>query len=160
MADRKRTWLSILIAAAIILGILAVAATGGWVYWVTRHVSTRVASSESADDEFARERAHFAGQQPLIDLRSGETTIERTPDAGRSSRAELNALHALAYDRETQELVRADIPFWLVRLRTLLFFVPDIGSLTVDDLERHGPGLIVDVDRTGPHGSRALVWTD
>ncbi len=35
-----------------------------------------------------------------------------------------------------------------------------MGSVTADDLERHGPGLIMDFEQTGAHGSQVLVWTD
>ena len=155
----RKTWISILIAVVIIVVVLCLAVVGGGVYIYTTHVSRQSASNESAADEFARARAKFPGQQALVDLRTGEPTVRRTQDAGRSA-GELHTLHALAFDREDGKLVRADIPFWLLRFKSKLSFLPDMGSVTVDDLERHGPGLIVDFAETGRRGGQVLVWTD
>jgi len=61
--------------------------------------------------------------------------------------------------------VRVEIPFWILRLKTRGTLV-DVGSgnidlqklrLTVDDLERFGPTLIV--DHQDMNGSRVLLWS-
>jgi nitrate reductase NapE component len=53
----RRTWVSVLIAAIIIVGILAIAAVGGTAYFFSRHIRTQFTPPESADAEFARTRA-------------------------------------------------------------------------------------------------------
>ena len=156
----KKTWISILIAAVIIVCVLVAAGIGGAVYVFTRHINTEFPSAGKAEAEIARERARFVGQQPLIDIRTGEATWHQAPDAGRLAPAALHALHVLAYDRDDGKLLHADIPFWILRFRSRLSFLPEMGSLTAGDLERHGPGLVLDAGQTGPRGGQVLVWTD
>ena len=175
MADKKKTWLSILLAAVIIVGILGVALVGSAAYWFYQHFQTQVISTESAAEEFSRERARFAGQQPLIEIRFGEPPLfHRSKDAVQQGHVELQALHALVYDPVARKLVRANIPFWLLRLapRGRVVSLPsnvdfDAGRapFTVEDLERRGPGLILDLnerdlDSHGQREGQILVWTD
>jgi hypothetical protein len=166
----KRTWISILIAAVIIVGILAVAVVGGTAFFIYRHVHTQSAVPASAEREFSEARARFAGQQPLIELRADHEPImhrERIKGATPST-AKLQAMRVLAYDEQEEKLVRVSIPFWLMRLfpSKNLSFLSDEGididtdrvRLTLEDLERRGPGLILDhKDRRGSH---VLVWTE
>jgi hypothetical protein len=132
------TWVSVLIAAVIIVGMLAVAAVGGAAFFIYRHVNTSFTPSENAQVEFTQERQ------------------------------KLESLRVLAYDRHAGKLVRVSIPFWLLRMAPSknLSFLNDNGidvdsdrvRLTVDDLERRGPGLLIDSqDR---RGSLVLVWTE
>ena len=164
MADTRKTWLSIAIAAAVVIGIFAVALIGGGAYFLHQHVQTRFIGTDTAAEEFARERARFAGQEPLIEVRPGDApAIHRSPRPGAQG-AQLQTLYALAYDADAHKLVRFNIPFWLLRLapsrHVEIFgdadFAPDTARLTLDDLERRGPGLVLDTTR---HGSQVLVWT-
>jgi hypothetical protein len=157
----KKTWISILIAVFVIAGLGAIGLVAGSAYWFSRHVSAESTSTESADAEFDRERARFAGQQPLVEFNGGRDnpTVRRLPaTAEKPPRVDMQALHARVYDPEDGKLVRADIPFWLIRLGQSFSFMPNMGSLTLEDLERHGPGLIV----TGrsDEGQQILVWID
>jgi hypothetical protein len=74
-------------------------------------------------------------------------------------------LHVVAWDPDEDKIVRATIPFWIVRLAgwkpiTLRSdeFDLDRIHLTPDDLERFGPGLIF--DHKDRQGSRVLVWAE
>jgi hypothetical protein len=167
--NKLPTWVSILIAGIIIVGILAVTVVGGAAYFIYRHVNTSFTAVEKAETEFTEARARFAGQQPLIEVRHDDEPVihrEIVAEAPMSSR-KLEALRVLAYDQRAHKLVRVSIPFWLLRLApTRHFSLNDNGfdfdsdrvRLTVDDLERRGPGLIIDTkDR---HGSHVLVWTE
>jgi len=60
MSTRK-TWVSVVIAAVIIVGVLAVSAVGGTAYFIYRHVHTQFTPTENADKQFAEARARFAG---------------------------------------------------------------------------------------------------
>jgi hypothetical protein len=80
----------------------------------------------------------------------------------------LETLRVLAYDIHAEKLVRVSIPFWLLRLAPTrhVSFLSDTGidfdsdrvRLTLDDLERRGPGLIL--DQADHRGSQVLVWTE
>ncbi|HEV8348246.1 MAG TPA: hypothetical protein VGQ16_16840 [Vicinamibacterales bacterium] len=168
---RLPTWVSVLIAAVIIVGILAVAAVGGAAFFIYRHVNTTFTPQENAEIEFTQSRARFAGQPPLIELRhDDQPIIHRELLRDVTSKRKLDALRVLAYDQHARKLVRVSIPFWLLRMAPSknLSFLNDNGinvdidservRLTLDDLERRGPGLLIDSrDR---HGSQVLVWTE
>jgi hypothetical protein len=168
--NKLPTWVSILIAGVIVVGILAVSVVGGAAYFIYRHVNTTFTATETAESEFTRARARFAGQQPLIELRrDDEPLIHREMVAEAPPTAyKLEALRVLAYDRHAGKLVRVSIPFWLLRLAPSKHFsvLDDNGfdldsdhvRLTIEDIERRGPGLIMDAkDRRGSH---VLVWTE
>jgi hypothetical protein len=181
MADKRTTWLTIALAAIVISGIVCVALVGSAAYWFYRqHFETRFVPGESATQEFQRERARFAGQRALIEIRLGREPIVHRPDPARQKSAHLQTLHALVYDPATGKLVRANIPFWLLRfsprgridLPAGARFDSDSAHFTVEDLGRHGPGLILDLnehdfdelerDRDLHPGSaiQMLVWID
>lgn len=168
---RLPTWVSVLIASVIIVGILAVAAVGGAAFFIYRHVHTTVTAQENAEIEFSQSRARFEGQPPLIELRhDDEPIVHRELLRDVTSKPKLDALRVLAYDQREGKLVRVSIPFWLLRMAPSkhLSFLNDNSinvnvdservRLTLDDLERRGPGLLIDTkDR---HGSQVLVWTE
>lgn len=171
MSNQKLpTWASILIAAVIIVGILAVAAVGGAAYFIYRHVNTTFTPIENAQVEFTQARARFDGQQPLIEIRHDDEPMIHRELITESAAAgkKLDSLRVLAYDQRARKLVRVSIPFWLLRMAPSkhLSFLGDNGidldsdrvRLTLDDLERRGPGLLIDSkDRSG---SLVLVWTE
>ena len=165
----RKTWVSVLIASVIIVGVLAAAAIGGTAFFIYRHVNTQVTSNERADVQFAEARARFAGQRPLLELRHGdEPVLHREAIPAEMPEAKLETLRVLAYDNREEKLVRVSIPFWLLRLAPTrhVSFLSDTGidfdservRLTLDDLERRGPGLIL--DQADRRGSQVLVWTE
>lgn len=169
----KKTWISILIAAVIIVGILALAVVGGTAFFIYRHVNATPASTMAADQEFTSARARFAGQPPLIEIRKGEEPLlhrELLPAERPANAPKLVSLRVLAYDDDSGKLVHVTIPFWLLRMmpsRHLSFLNDeridvDLDAervrLTLDDLERRGPGLLLDTK--DKHGSQVLVWTE
>lgn len=172
MSSKKLpTWVSVLIAAVIIVGILAVAAVGGAAFFIYRHVNTTFTETENAQVEFTQARARFEGQQPLIEIRhDDEPIIHREFIKDAMPNRKLDALRVLAYDQHARKLVRVSIPFWLLRMAPSknLSFLNDNGinvdvdsdrvRLTLDDLERRGPGLLI--DSTDRRGSQVLVWTE
>ena len=76
-----------------------------------------------------------------------------------------DALNVLAFDPENGRIVRISIPFWLLRMKMRGTTVDFNGrkmnledlQLTVSDLERFGPTLIV--DHKNSTGERVLVWS-
>ena len=167
--NTRRTWVSVLIASVLIVGILAVAAIGGTAFFIYKHVNTQFAPNEKAEAQFAEARARFAGQKPLIEIRKDdEPVLHRDVIPASLPATKLETLRVLAYDTHEEKLVRVSIPFWLLRLAPTnhVSFLNDTGidfdsdrvRLTLADLERRGPGLILDqADRRGSH---VLVWTE
>jgi hypothetical protein len=170
MSERNRkTWISVVIAAVIAVGMLAAASIGGTAFFIYRHVNTQFTPNEKADEQFAQARARFAGQRPLIELRhNDDPVLHRDTIPAEMPAAKLETLRVLAYDTHDEKLVRVSIPFWLLRMAPTrhVSFLNDTGidfdadriRLTLEDLERRGPGLILDqADRRGAH---VLVWTE
>ena len=167
--NTRKTWISVLIASVLIVGMLAVAAIGGTAFFIYQHVNTQFAPNEKAEAQFAEARARFAGQKPLIEMRKDdEPVLHRDVIPASLPATKLETLHVLAYDTHEEKLVRVSIPFWLLRLAPTnhVSFLNDTGidfdsdrvRLTLADLERRGPGLIIDhADRRGSH---VLVWTE
>ena len=166
----KRTWISVLVAAVIVVGILAVTAVGGTAYFIYRHVHTEFTPTEGADRQFADARARFAGKQPLIEMRKGsdEPVFHRETIPAAMPPEKLATLRVLAYDTRANKLVNVSIPMWLLRLAPTnkFSFMKDNGidfdsdrvHITLEDLERRGPGLLL--DQADRRGSQVLVWTE
>ncbi len=162
-AKTKKTWISVAVAAVIIVAILGVALLGTAVFVFRRHVNAQFVSAQTAQDEFQEARRRFSGQQPLIEL-----TADRHPIIHqRENAGEIQSLRILAFDPRAGKLVRMSLPFWLLRMapsRNLAVHSPDFDfddrmHLTVDDVERAGPGLILDA-RDPRNGALVLVWTE
>jgi hypothetical protein len=167
--SKQRTWISVVIAAVIVVGILAVSAVGGTAYFIYRHVHTQFVQTDSADRQFAEARNRFAGQQPLIEMRKGdEPFLHREIIPKEMPATKLDTLRVLAYDTRANKLVNVSIPMWLLRLAPTnhFSFMKDNGidfdsdrvHITLDDLERRGPGLLL--DQADRRGSQVLVWTE
>jgi hypothetical protein len=164
-AKTKKTVIAVVVSVVLILGLLAAAAIGGAVVFFRRHINAQFTSSATADTQFAAQRAKFVGQQPLIELPLGdEPVMHRSPD---NPRRELQSLHALVYDSRAEKLTHVDIPGWLlrmmsgggrIRIANLEVFDDDRDRVTLEDLERHGPGLVLDLKRG--RGTQVLVWTE
>jgi hypothetical protein len=165
----RTTWVSIAIAAVIIIGMLAATVVGGTAFFFYRHVQTQFTPSDDAAQKFADARARFAGQQPLIEIQKDDRArLHREVIPLSGSTAKLGALRVLAYDTRAGKLVNVSIPFWLIRMAPSrrLSFLSDNGidldsdrvHLTLEDLERRGPGLIL--DQADRRGSQVLVWTE
>jgi len=162
----KKTLISIVVAGVIVVAVLAIAVVGGTAMFFYRHIDAKFTAQDAADQTFAQTRARFTGQQPLIELSRDDDPIVHHPTS--ATRHEVQALHALVYDEASGKLTHVDVPGWLLRLmsgggRLRIANMDAFGDderarLTLEDLERHGPGLIMDVKRR--RGSQLLVWTE
>lgn len=164
MAGKVKTWVWIVggIVAFGILCVIAMAAAGLW--FVRSHVDIHPASTASVTDEFQAIRARFADQKPLIELDERGNVFHANTDRPASTQ-HVQTLNIMAFDPDDEKVVKMDLPFWLLRLkmRGTRF---DVGGnnidlaklrLTVEDLERYGPTLILDHKDSG--GSRVLIWS-
>jgi len=169
MAAKKRTWLWIVFGIAICMALCVVALVAGGVYFVSQHVKTELVGRMTAEEQFQSRRKQFEGQQPLIELKRAETAdvetrVHRSPESAPS--VELKTLRVLVYDGHEGRLVHVELPFWLVRLMPPgslnktggSDFSFDSDHVTVGDIERHGPGLILDAKDT--QGAQVLIWAE
>lgn len=163
MSRKVKTWVWVLVGVLVVAVLCVVAAAGIGFYMFSRHVELRTVSPTAAEDDFESVRAKFKGQKPVVELDRHGDFVRSHPVTG-SGRPAPEALNVLAFDPDDGKIVRVSIPFWLLRLKargTVDFNgnrmdLEDL-KLTVEDLERYGPALIL--DHTGENGERVLVWS-
>ena len=165
MAVRVRTWIWIIVGvvALCILGAIAMAGVG--LYLFTQHIDTHSATAASAARDFDEIKQRLSGQAPLIELDDRGRYLRSNTDRKPAATARPpESLYVLAFDPDDERVVKVSIPFWLLRLKmqgTVDFNgrkmdLEDL-KLTVEDLERFGPTLIV--DHRSASGERVLVWS-
>lgn len=165
MAGKIKAWIWV-VAAIVILGILGVVAMAGvGFYFFSQHFDTKVVSRENAGEEFEEVKARFAKQKPLIELDEHGRFLRANVDRPANPNTKVpDQLYVLAFDPGDRRIVRVNLPFWMLRLKahgTVDFNASKLDledlKLTVEDLERFGPTLIV--DHQGTSGERVLVWS-
>lgn len=166
MAGRVRTWIWVIVAIVVVctLGIVALAGVG--VYYFAQHIDTRPTTSAAAAQDFEQIKARFKTQTPLLELdERGRVLKSHTNRPAPASPRKPDALHVLAYDPDSERIVSLSIPFWLLRLKMGGTKI-QLGDnhvdlerlrLSVEDLERYGPALII--DHRSRQGERVLVWS-
>jgi hypothetical protein len=145
-----------LLAACVVI-LIGLIAYGAFFY--TRHVQIGTTQSEPARAEFAAVRQRFAGEPPLVELKLDGIQIHQR--AARSSGRKIETLHVLAWNPDDHRIVRVDIPMWLVRMKGSMPGISVLQTgpqLSAEDIERHGPGLIV--DHATPDGKQVIVWAE
>jgi hypothetical protein len=166
MAVKVKTWVWVVVGVIVvgILGIVAMAAFS--LYYVSRHVDTQEASPVVAERAFDEIRTRFAAQKPLIELTEQGELLRTNPDRPtQHTPRSPEQLNVLVFDPREGRLVRINIPFWLLRLKVGGTTVDFNGGkmdledlkLSIEDLERFGPTLIV--DHSTISGERVLVWS-
>jgi hypothetical protein len=164
MAGKVKTWVWIVVGvfALGILFVIAMAAAGLW--FVRSHVEIRPATTAAVTEDFQTIRARFASQKPLIELDERGNVFHANTDRPLST-VRVQSLNIMAFDPDEERVVRMDLPFWLLRLK-MRGGRFDVGGnnvdfaklhLTVEDLERYGPTLIL--DQKDSNGSRVLIWS-
>jgi hypothetical protein len=167
MAGKVKTWVWIVVAvvAVGILGVIMLAGVG--FYFFSQHVETEAITAEDAGTRFAEVRRRFDAERPLIELDEAGDLLRTNPARqAPADAAAPNSLYVMAYDPGDERVVRLSVPFWLLRFRKGGNARINLGGrdvdleelkLTVEDLERLGPALIL--DHLHPSGARVLVWS-
>jgi len=163
----RKTWVSIVIAALIVAAVVVVGFVAGTYVFLQSHLHGEDVEPQAARTRFEETRARFGGGTPLIELSSdGQPILHRNPTG---ERRPVNALHVMQYDARAGHVSRIDLPGWLVRALSAggrirlanLGFADEADDVqqrvTLEDLERHGPGLVLDFSR---RGNQLLVWTE
>jgi len=170
---RRNTWIAIGLVIVGAGALFCLALVGGGIFFYSRHVSHRTLDHRDALAEFENARKSLAGQTALVeipevrewrreDLGKTSVVVHRSPDAPRRP---IRTLRILAYDKREARLTSVDVPGWLLQLTTVSgrvrlsstgFFSSD--QIMLEDLERHGPGLVLET--TTNEGARVLVWSE
>jgi hypothetical protein len=167
MAGKVKAWVWVLLAI-VVIGILSVITLAGvGVYFFSRHIETRTASPAVAATAFDRVTMRFTGQKPLIEVDEHGRYLRSNTDRQAPPNVKLpNNLEVMAFDPDDGRIVHIKIPFWLLRMKMRGTTIDFNGNkmnledlkLTVEDLERFGPTLVV--DHRSPAGERVLVWSE
>jgi hypothetical protein len=158
-----RTWVKATLGVAAVIAVAMAALGGTAAYFVLRHMETRVGGEAEAVKAIEAVKTRFGERKPLVELvdpRRGDIRINR---ASEPSAAAVDTVHVINWKGETGELSRTDVPVWLMRFSTVniasqLGLAPASFRLTVADVERYGPGILVDF--ASPGSSRTLVWVE
>lgn len=166
MAVRIKTWVWVVVGIVVAGILLVIAMAGAGLYFFSQNIKHRTVSTATAATEFDSIRAQFTGQKPLIELdERGDFLRSNTDRPAPQNPKSPETLYVLAFDPDDGGLVRVAIPFWLLRMKmkgTTIDFggnhmeLEDL-KLTVEDLERFGPTLVLDQKNEG--GDRVLVWS-
>jgi hypothetical protein len=166
VAGKVKPWVWVVLGLIVTCVVAVVAIAGAGFYFFTRHIETRTVSPATASREFEEVKARFVGQKPLVELDRHGDFVRSNPDRPTSRNGRVpEELYVMAFDPDDGRVVRLKIPFWLLRLKTGGGSIDFNGrrmdledlKLSVADLERFGPTLIV--DHSGIDGKRVLVWS-
>lgn len=157
-----RTWVKATLGGVALIAVALVAFGGTAAYFVMRHMETRAGSEAEAVREIDALKARFGTRPPLIEIVDPQRADIRINRPVEPSARPVDTIHVINWKTDPGELVSTDFPLWLMRFSTLniasqLGIAPDKFRLTVSDVERYGPGIIVDYSI---QGSRVLVWVD
>jgi hypothetical protein len=158
-----RTWVKATLGgvALIVVALVALAATGA--YFVLRHMEKRAGSEADAVRAIDTVKARFGSRPPLVEIIDPQRADLRINRPVEASAPRVDTIHVINWKSDTGELIRTDVPLWLMRFSTLniasqLGIAPEKFRLTVGDVERYGPGIVVDYSSQGAF--RMLVWVD
>ena len=160
-----RRWIRIGLWIAAIGILLSVLVGGGFAVTVWRHTTITTVERPAADKEFEQLHARFPLRKPLVEIIDPgpimtDIRIHRAPP--NAPRQAVKHFQVLMYDGKNKRLVRTSAPIWWMRLSgeglAKRIGLP-VGDLTIteEDVERYGPGIIADF--SPPGGGRILVWT-
>jgi hypothetical protein len=175
MASKTPTWVWVVFGVLGFFVLLCIAVIGGGILMFRSHVHTDAVPKQAAQQQFERQRTRFAGQQPLVQVGKedlNEKVVVHRPPVTSPRHTDLQAIRVLSYDERNGQLITVDVPLWLARWalkdrgdnghgrvrfgdRSVEF---EAGDLTFEDIERHGPGLILDA--TDTQGAQVLVWAE
>lgn len=163
-----KTWIWVVVGSIFVMGIALIVVAGTGLYWVARNVDIEPATGASAAQQFEHALARFEGQRPLVEIVGDDWILLPERGAGREDTArEIDAIQVLVWEPHENKLARIRVPFWLLRLAgTGSIRLSSRNSeldfenlkITVEDIERFGPGLIL--DHTEPDEGRVLVWAE
>ena len=160
--------LSVGIGGALV--ILAVVAGAALFFY--QHRQSESASAQKAEAELRDLRARLGGQQPLVDMQERQSRAGMIAPAQRKP---LHSFHAVIFDtRGSERIVRITLPYrllhWVGRAGSGFQYLGQLTPLDdtefdnepirllLNEIERHGPGVVVDYRHA--NGGQFLAWVD
>ena len=159
-----KTWKPVVwvIAGLVVCAIVALVAVGAWFF--TSALERSHLDAAAADLSFEQVRDQFRGQEPVLLMEANRPVLARQPPSESPAR-DLQRLHMMGWDDDRQVLAHVTLPFWLVRMKPGKINLSVSGgapnmrlALTVEELERYGPALVL--DHTADDGAHVLIWTE
>jgi len=152
----------IVVGVVILLIILGL---GSALWLFTQSVNSSSADAATAEKYFDEARQRFGGVTPVLEVRDRHPVLARAVPA-HATGPKLTTLRIIVWDEGDERFTRVDLPFWLLRLkRGPIEFADDADvfgdehlNLTVEQLEKYGPTLVL--DHTAPGGDHVLIWTE
>jgi hypothetical protein len=160
---RARVTLLMVVAGVFVFVTVVGLSLGAWffAYAFDRVSPDPAAVSASLEDV----RRRFAGQSTVLDVVDDDVVRVRRPPPLTPPPRPLERLNILTWNAESGALTSVTLPFWLLRMKAGPI---DISShvtvdahgvnLTVAEVERYGPALLVDHQTT--RGGCLLIWTE
>lgn len=163
---KKRKWLAIILGVLFVFGMLAVGCVVVAVSFFRQNMEITETSEEAAMRQMDDVRNKFPGQQPLIQVVDGRPQLVAERASQSPANTTLSTMHVIAFDRDEGNLVNVSLPFWLLRMKSGPIRISayrqgwdDRGvSFRIEDIEKQGPGIIVDVTREGE--GRVVIWAE
>ena len=144
------------------LAVAALIGLGVFGAMVWRAVSVENLPLRDTQRRFDTIRTAFRNAPPLV-RRDEAGRFVRTEASGRNGERP-SRLYVVLYRASQNRFLSADVPLWFLKIKGPAAAVAlrdtgfdlDVLGLTVDDLERSGPGLVLDE----PRGEDTLIaWT-
>jgi len=165
-APKKRNWIAIVLGVLLLFGMLGVGCVVVAVSFFRQNISVETTDEQAAMQQLDDVRKKFPGQQPLVQMIDGKPQLATERASETPTQTTLSTLHVIAFDSDEGHLVNVSIPFWLLRMKSGPIRVSaysqgwdDRGvSFRVEDIEKHGPGIIADVTRAGE--GRVILWAE
>jgi len=163
---KKRLWIPIVIGVLLLCGVIAVGVMVFTAMWFRQNLTITQGGEDAATLQFEEVRRRYPGQEPLIQLVDGRPHYAAARAGQAAPRGPLSSIHVIAYDRDEGNTVTFSLPFWLLRMKPGPIRISayqqgwdDRGvEFRVEDIEKHGPGIIVDV--TERNEGRVLIWAE
>ena len=158
-----RPWVKVAIGGGALIAVAFAALAGTSAYLVLRHMDKRAGGEAEAVQVIDAVKTRFGSRPPLVEIADPRRADIRIYRSTEPSPAPVETIHIVNWKSETGELVRADVPLWLMRFSSVnilskLGLTPAKFRLTVGDVERYGPGIVVDYG--SPGAFRLLIWVD
>jgi hypothetical protein len=159
---KRRRSTILMIAAAICTFCLVVGLSlGAWLFAMVFESDTLPEAAASASFDDLRRR--FGSSTPVFEVIGDEELVLRRQPPDAPATGTLQSLQIRHWDPDDEGLASVTLPFWLLRMKKGAFEMTSHYharhlDVSVQDLERYGPALLV--DHRGRGGDRLLIWTE
>ncbi len=158
-----RTWVKATLGGIALIAVAFAALAGTGAYFVLRSMDKKTGSEPEAVQAIDAVKARFGSRPPLVEIADPRTADIRINRPGDASPVRVATVHVISWKPDTGELTRFEVPLWMMRFSSVnvlsqMGIAPAKFRLTVNDIERYGPGIVVDYGST--KASRVLVWVD